>query len=62
MKAWSVDKLVGVGLVVSLLVAVLGGLIANSDEAWTMGKEIAIGLLGFMKGIEHSHKEEQKNG
>lgn len=57
---WSVDKMVGVGLIVALTISVLGGILLGANDAWTLGKDIVVGLLGYMKGIEH--KEEQKNG
>ena len=60
MSNWSVDKLIGAGLIVALLAALAGGLIWGTNDAWTLGRDIVIGLVGYMKGVEH--KEEQKNG
>ena len=57
---WSVDKFISVGLIVILLISVVGGFWVGADEAWTLGRDIVIGLLSYMKGVEH--KEEQKNG
>jgi len=60
MNNWSVDKLVGAGLIVALLFSVIGGIFVGANDAWTLGRDIVVGLLGYMKGIEH--KGEQKNG
>ena len=60
MNNWSVDKLVGAGLIIALLAAVVGGILCGTNDAWTLGRDIVVGLLGYMKGVEH--KGEQKNG
>lgn len=58
MKDWSTDKIVGTGLVISLMLSIVVGIwTGNGVELQTT---IASGLIGFMgrvameKGVEHS--------
>ena len=60
MNNWSVDKLIGAGLIIALWAALAGGMLWGTNDAWTLGRDIVIGLVGYMKGVER--KEEQKNG
>ena len=50
MKDVSLDKIVGIGLTITLLVSVVGGMLTGS-AGHELQASIAGGLLGFLRGI-----------
>jgi len=52
MKDWSADKIVAVGITLALILTIIGAdvvsVIKGDMEIASLGKEIAIGLFGYM--------------
>ena len=52
MKDWSADKIVAVGITFALILTIIGAdvvsVIKGDMEIASLGKEIAIGLFGYM--------------
>ena len=69
MNDWDTDKIIGAGLIVVALSAVVGSVVVTlatgSDSALeTCAKEIAIGLAGYMGrgGVEKFRKKDEQEG
>ena len=69
MRDWDTDKIIGAGLIIVALSAVVGSVVVTlatgSDSALeTCAKEIAIGLAGYMGrgGVEKFRKREETEG
>ncbi|MBQ7477856.1 MAG: hypothetical protein IJT01_03010 [Selenomonadaceae bacterium] len=61
MKDVSLDKIVGIGLTITLLVSVVGGMLTGST-GHEMQASIAGGLLGFLRGVTLDRSQPQSPG
>lgn len=66
-KEWSADKIIAVGMMASLLITIIGADIVavynGSMEIASLGKEIIIGLFGYMgRGAVSSAQQNRLEG